>query len=129
MQKTVDTPYGETTIEVVECDSCGNTVSKDDTVEFTLGDRTGRACEHCYDSGPVSFPEKVIEWTYPSREVDGNTVTLPLHTMFYPIVAPVHIIYAFKHNNEFVQGNATGIISTLVWVAVPLVVYIMVVMG
>lgn len=123
MQKTVDTPYGETTIEVVECDSCGNTVSKNDTVEFTLGDRTGRACEHCYDSGPVSFPEKVTEWTYPSREVNGNTVALPFHTMFYPIVAPVHIICAFKDKNEFVQGNATGIISTLVWVGIAIGIY------
>jgi len=126
--KTVQTAYGDTTIEVVECDSCGAEVAKDDVVKFTLGDRDGWACEHCYDSGPVGFPEKVTEWSYPSYKNNGNIVALPFHTMFYPIVAPVHIIDAFKHNNEFVQGNATGIISTLVWVVISLLVYTMMVM-
>ena len=123
MQKTVDTPYGETTIEVVECDSCGNTVSKNDTVEFTLGDRTGRACEHCYDNGPISFPERVTEWALPSDEINGTSHGLLFHIALYPLDAPIEIVAGFTGDDEFAQGYATGIISTLVWVGIAIGIY------
>ena len=69
--ETVQTAYGEASIEVVECDSCGNEVSKDDARVFVTGDRmnersrevkvrghtrTGYICDYCDDSGPMSFP-------------------------------------------------------------------------
>jgi len=115
MQKTVDTPYGETTIEVVECDSCGNTVSKDDTVEFTLGDREGRACEHCYDSGPVSFPEGVLKKRDFSRRLGIS----------YILLFPIFLIPTLSGS---IRGDKKhsyvmlGIIATLVWVVLPLVI-------
>jgi len=125
--KTVQTPYGDTTIEVVECDSCGAEVAKDDALEFTLGDRNGWACEHCYDNGPVSFPEKVREWSSPSDEVNRDSYGLLFHTLLYPLFAPMWILDAFASNDEFTQGNATGIISTLVWVGILLSVYMILV--
>jgi len=60
--ETVQTTYGDVEIDVVDCDSCGNRVAKDDTVEFTIGDREGRACRHCEGEGPVSFPTRSIDY-------------------------------------------------------------------
>ena len=43
-QHTVETVYGTATIDIYECDSCGNEVAYENTVKFTIGDREGRAC-------------------------------------------------------------------------------------
>lgn len=57
--ETVETAYGSVDVELAECDSCGNRVRADKTVPFEIGDREGRACEHCRDEGPMSFPEEM----------------------------------------------------------------------
>ncbi len=56
--ETVETAYGDVEVELAECDSCGNQVRVEDTVEFTIGNREGLACEYCRDEGPMSFPER-----------------------------------------------------------------------
>jgi len=125
--KTVQTAYGDTTIEVAKCDSCGAEVAKDDVVEFTLGDRKGWACEHCYETGPINFPEKVTEWTIP-KDMFGRS-SAP-YIVFYPIFVVFMVLDSmFNDTDFFANGYTAGVIGTLVWVAVPLVVYIMVVMG
>ena len=70
--ETVHTEYGEVSIETVECDSCGNTIAKDDAQDFRMGDRHGYACSHCVDEGPISFPEKAREWAMPVDVDDGE---------------------------------------------------------
>lgn len=115
MQKTVDTPYGETTIEVVECDSCGNTVSKDDTVEFTLGDRTGRACKHCYDEGPVSFPERVLD------KENFSLKDMMICILLFPIFLIPILFFSLERDEENLL-IMTGILTTLVWVVLPLLI-------
>jgi hypothetical protein len=120
--KTVQTPYGDTTIDVVECDSCGAEVAKDDALEFTLGDRTGWACEHCYDNGPISFPEKVTEWTTPTDASGRNPAA---YIALYPIfVFFVALDSMYEDNDLFANGYTVGVIATLLWVAVPLLVYV-----
>jgi hypothetical protein len=57
--ETIETAYGDVQVELVECDSCGNRVKKEETVPFEIGDRQGRACEYCEEDGPMSFPERV----------------------------------------------------------------------
>jgi len=120
--KTVQTPYGDTTIEVVECDSCGAEVAKDDALEFTLGDRKGWACEHCYETGPIGFPEKVREWTLPT-DVSGRSSApyIALYPMFVFFVA---LDSMHEDNDLFANGYTVGVIATLLWVAVPLLVYV-----
>jgi len=69
--KSIQTAYGETSIEVVECDSCGNEMSKEGARVFVTGDRLdehfgdvkvkgdtkqGYICDYCDDSGPMSYP-------------------------------------------------------------------------
>jgi len=70
------TAYGTVEYEVVECDSCGNTVSKEGAKRFVIGDyagkqswihcgdelefnnyRMGWCCEFC-ESEPAGFPRK-----------------------------------------------------------------------
>jgi len=120
--KTVQTPYGDTTIEVVECDSCGAEVAKDDALEFTLGDRTGWACAHCYETGPISFPEKVTEWTTPTDTSGRNPAP---YIVAYPIFVFAITFDAVSNDDDYyANGYTTGVIATLLWVAVPLLVYV-----
>lgn len=61
--KTVHTEYGDTEIEIVDCDSCNNTIAKEEALSFSIGNKEGWACPHCYEEGPVSFPKKIKEWS------------------------------------------------------------------
>lgn len=115
--KTVQTAYGETTIEVVECDSCGAEVAKDDALEFTLGEREGRACEHCYDSGPISFPTSATDEGY-IQTIISTTATLP-RQFWKAVNAPA----TSSRTPEF----AYGVIATLAWLVVFLFGYNLVV--
>jgi len=54
--KTAETVHGSVEYETVECASCGNETVVDDAKDFQIGDREGKACEHCYKEGPISFP-------------------------------------------------------------------------
>ena len=69
--ETIQTAYGETSIEVVECDSCGTEIDKDSAREFLTGDSVtdfggkvkvygstqhGYICDYCDDAGPMSYP-------------------------------------------------------------------------
>jgi hypothetical protein len=114
-QHTVNTQYGETTIEVYECDSCGNVVAYENTVEFTLGNRSGRACEHCAENGPISFPERVVEWSLPANNTERYYNGLFLHLFASPLLLPLITIAGFVNGDEFTQGYGTAIITVLVW--------------
>jgi len=81
--ETVQTPYGDVEVELVDCDSCGNTVREEDTVEFEIGARTGVACEHCRDEGPVSFPER--------HSFDPNAAMVVVFAVFSPLLAVISV--------------------------------------
>jgi hypothetical protein len=90
--ETVQTAYGETEIEVVECDSCGTTISTEQAREFTLGDREGHACEHCVDEGPISFPSRYGPLNMGKTDEGGflrflfwAPVVIPLTMMLGPV--------------------------------------------
>jgi len=64
--KTIQHEYGEKEIEVVECDSCGQEVAKDESYAFLMTkgraslawddiDANGWACRHCAEN-PISYP-------------------------------------------------------------------------
>jgi len=68
--QTVATQFGETSVETVTCDSCGELVLKEDAREFVIcdsyrqsrhGDKvkgvysTGHVCQYCQDD-PAAFP-------------------------------------------------------------------------
>jgi len=122
---TVSTQYGETTIDVYECDSCGNTVAHENTVEFTLGDREGRACEHCADTGPIGFPERVVNWSLPEDDETDEEAGVGLFVLFAPIILPLATVAGFRGGTTFVQGYATAVLAFLVWVFPPLAVYLL----
>jgi hypothetical protein len=125
--KEVSTEYGTTTIQITDCDSCGNTVAKDEAVEFTIGDRSGHACEYCANNGPISFPEKVVEWSIPTDKY-GNTgpavVVFILSAPFFIIPIFYDAVFVEKLSN-FSDGYFYGVLAVLLWVVLPLVVYIL----
>ena len=115
-EKSVSTPYGETTIEVIECDSCGNEVALDETVEFTLGDREGRACQHCYEEGPVSYPDKVI------TEGPEN----PSEIVFLAILFPLWfglVFFDALDGRQSARNVMTWSLAALLWVVLMLLVF------
>jgi len=105
--QTIQTAYGETTIETYECDSCGNTVPYDDTVEFVIGDREGRACEHCEANGPISVPAKVASISLPN-----DTISIIL---WFPVFVPFMYGITLLENDDYSNGFATAISAVLVW--------------
>jgi hypothetical protein len=117
--KTVETEYGTAEIEVVECDSCGNTVGKEEAKEFTIADRKGWACEYCAENGPLSFPEKVRKFALPS---DGNA-----NTLFFIVSSPVLLpamtfVGLFSPNNQFVEGYAMASITYIIYITLFVVI-------
>lgn len=113
--ETVATQYGETTIEVVDCDSCGTTIAKDDASEFTLGDRDGWACQHCVDDGPLSFPERTWNWIDPAKESAADLGIVGL-IIFFPLMVLVGMPAGFRSDSStYLKGYATASLSYLIW--------------
>jgi hypothetical protein len=115
---TVETPYGPAEIETYECDSCGNTVAYENTVEFTIGDRTGRACSHCESEGPVSVPKKAIEWSVKHFDTEDDAEIAALGSILLaPLFLPMSIVVVLTgEGSKWAKGYATAIVSLLVWV-------------
>lgn len=125
--KEVSTEYGTTTIQITDCDSCGNTVAKDETVEFTIGDRSGHACEYCANNGPINFPERVVEWSLPTDNYGNTSIAIVVFIMFAPfffIPTFFEAMFTEKKMDYFSDGYIYGIFAMILWVVLPLVVYI-----
>jgi len=110
----VQSQYGDVEIEVVDCDSCGNRVAKEDTVPFSIGSREGLACKHCEQEGPVSFPQKVREWTLPSEQKNGETFGLGFYIGLFPLTFPITFLDGLKGYDDFAEGYATAVITLAV---------------
>jgi len=120
--KTVHTQYGETTVEVVECDSCGNTVAKDSASRFAMNegvpnprfneaDRQGYACEHCVSEGPLSFPERTKERVKILAR-DGDLI---LGVMMWPLIS---IMMVSDANEDWQRGYVLASIGAWVWIII-----------
>ena len=118
--EAVETVYGSVNVETVTCDSCGETMLKDDANDFSIGDREGHACDYCVREGPISFPERVREYALP-RDEDGEF-------WMYVITAPALCLIVvsealFTDVGEFASGYFIAIVSVILWVGVPLLVF------
>jgi len=125
---TVDTVYGPAEIETYECDSCGNRVAYENTVGFTIGGSEGRACEHCEENGPISFPKRVVEFSWPKdQESMGEEYGIVFNTVLAPLLFLFIIADAFTEERDaFAEGYATAIVSVLVWIGIPLLLWVVV---
>lgn len=123
---TVQTAYGETEIETCECDSCGTRVAYDNTVPFRIGDTEGRACEHCEETGPISFPKRVVTWSLPADvHDDGERYGLWFHISLAPLLTPFVLMDGLTDtydDNGFQQGVTTGMLMVLTWIGLAAVV-------
>ena len=120
--QTVETVYGTATIETYECDSCSNVVPYEETVEFRIGEREGRACVHCEAEGPVSWPRKVLEFRIPGlpfEDDDGELANLESVGIFIamaPLLMPIGVLRSFTvDTGEFAKGVAYATIAMLFW--------------
>lgn len=110
------TEYGPTTIETYACDSCESTVPFNETVQFTMGSRKGRVCQHCEEEGPVSLPVKVIEWGAPYDQREYKRYTLATYIGLGFILLPTSIFAAFvKDNEDFIEGYGTAALAAFIW--------------
>jgi len=107
--ETIQTAYGDVEIETVDCDSCGQTIGKDDANEFTLSDREGHACDHCVDNGPISFPPTVDFNVEPAEEYWLGVLLWPAGMIF--ISMDYHTDKAPKRLKEW----HAGAVGALLW--------------
>lgn len=114
---TVQTQFGEAEVETYVCDSCENRVNYDNTYEFTCGDREGRACEVCVEKGPVSFPGRVLEFSLPYEEYDGDKFGVGFHIFTGWLLIPFGVPETLLASDpdEFKEGFAMGVITMFVW--------------
>jgi len=117
---TVETRFGPTEIETVECASCGTEISQEAAVPFQMGDpvgASGYACEHCADVGPAGFPEQVVEWALPVDRQANGEYGLPFHVVLAPLTLVVSTAAGLRDGPEFDQGYATAVVTIAVWAA------------
>ena len=111
----VQTRFGEVQIETVECDSCENTIAKEDAHEFTLGDREGHACSHCVDDGPISFPPSV------DIAIKGHSAEMTLTPIaVWPLFMIPTLATTIFDDNEPAKEFTVGSIATFIWTTLPL---------
>jgi hypothetical protein len=123
--QAVTTRHGEVEYEVVECDSCGNSVLPSETSEFTIGDRDGVACQMCVDEGPIGFPSKTREtWFGPIYGLGESPVFgSPLRSfffssMFIPISFILHPVEDNRDTHDYHTGYAHAIWHIVLWIAI-----------
>jgi len=111
--EAVETVYGSVNVETVTCDSCGETMLKDDANDFSIGDREGHACDYCVREGPISFPERVREYALP-RDEDG---IFWMYVITAPALCLIVVSQAlFTDVGEFDSGYFIAIVSVIIWV-------------
>ena len=118
--KTVQTAYGEASIKVVECDSCGAEVNKESAARFAMDSETtnprfnnaecvGYACEHCVDEGPISYPERIQERIKIIAGIGDSLFGIVL----WPVASPLLI---FEHDQGWQRGFALSSLGAWVWI-------------
>ena len=111
----IQTAYGGVEIETVDCDSCGQTIGKDNANEFTLSDREGHACDHCVDNGPISFPPSV------DIAIKGHSAEMPLTFIaMWPLFMIPTLATTIFDDNEPAKEFTVGSIATFIWTTLPL---------
>jgi len=114
---TVETAYGEAEIETYDCDSCGTKVAYENTVHFQIGERKGRACQHCEDNGPISMPRKAFDVAIP--DFDKSSAFLAL--LFGPLTVFMLTLDFFENENDkTAKGALLGVLIALLWIVLPL---------
>ena len=117
---TVETRFGPTEIETVECASCGTEISQEAAVPFQMGDpvgTSGYACEVSADVGPAGFPEQVVEWALPAERQATDVYGLLFHILFGLGILVASTAAGFRDGSEFDQGYATAVVTIAVWAA------------
>jgi len=111
--KTAETVHGSIEYQTIECDSCGNETVVDDAKDFQIGDREGKACEHCYQNGPISFPEKVKNKARDRiTQGDGD---MTFGVLAFPLTAFIFIIMA--NRQDWQRGYALASLGAILWFA------------
>jgi hypothetical protein len=123
--ETVQTQYGSVEIETVECDSCGDTIAKDDAYRFAMdndapnkqmnnAERNGYACEICVDEGPAGFvPDR---WEFKAQ------MDWLFGIVLWPIVFMFSVIES--GNKEAAAEYAVATVGAILWLVLPLLAYI-----
>ena len=103
--EVVVTEYGEveTDIEIVECDSCNETVRIDEANEFTIGKRSGWACKYCADVGPAGYPSDIRRKFGLTADDIGFLPTIAIGWIVIPVCM---IELALNDPDEMVQKDA-----------------------
>ena len=113
--ETIQTAYGDVEIETVDCDSCGQTISKDNANEFTLSDREGHACDHCVDNGPISFPPSV------DIAIKGHPVEYSLtFILMWPVFMIPTLVTTVFDDNKPAKEFTVGSVAAITWTTLPL---------
>lgn len=125
--REVETSFGTTEVNVVECTSCEVEISVEDAYRFAIAnsppnhyfndvDRTGYACELCADE-PASFPEKAREFSMPKYEDDVEFSVL-WNVVLFPVLSFPIVVDSFYSGDQFATGYFAALISTVFWMSV-----------
>jgi len=122
--ETVETVYGSVEVDTVECDSCGDTILKDDAYLFYIEDSpntltandkyNGYACKHCADVGPASFPGQEVSSDEDKMPILAALMLIVLYPFLAPFVSLVCIVdRPFK--DDVVSGYMYSFLATIFW--------------
>lgn len=125
--KTIQTQYGDVSIDTVECDSCGNTIAKRDAHRFAIhngvpnprfndADRSGYACDYCASEGPISFPNRAKK----RLKILAEDMDFVFGVLMWPLSSLIIIADA---DEGWQRGFAMASYGAWVWIIVILGVF------
>lgn len=114
---TIESEYGSHEIDVVECDSCGNTVAPEEAKPFTLDEEAGHACEHCVEEGPIGFDIKDDAFLryHPYSDELGSKKQVLLYLGLSPVILVLLMLFTPFYDVEDDPGAEIKLLGLTGW--------------
>ena len=127
--ETVQTQYGDVSVDVGTCDECGQTIKEDKLYEYVMivdgEERSGHVCEYCADTGVSSIPLRDQFFAYFEDSIGENALSVFIMlTITLPVMLPALLLDGGveTHAKWVMTGTMIG---TVIWTSLTWMIYMM----
>ena len=125
--ETVQTQYGDVSVDVGTCDECGQTMKEDNLYEYVIFDdgkkRTGQVCTYCADTNMTTIPRRDQFFEYFDTVAEDNVLAafITLSIVFPAVLPAILLEDRIKSDAKWILTGAT--IGTIFWTHIILMIF------